>query len=532
MNRTKSFLVTVSFALALTFTLLCCASYEEFPETNFDGTSSPSSGEILYSSSSGISPSSSSVAMLINPTFTIVNNTGYTIYYFYMKQSTSHDWGSLGSSYIYDGQSRTITLSQSLPANSQYDFKIETSVSGEFKFIKYRTTISNNMTITFTAADLNDESDYPSITVQNRTGADFNGFYIKPSASADWGKSFNGISNNSSGTAKISISPSSYREFDIQMRSSNPTNTYTMTNVTITNGMVLRFTRDNADNPFIGSPIVVIENNTGYSMGYLWIKHPTSTDWGSDVMGNSLPDGQSKTITLPKSLADNNIYDIRIRQNSSSGYMFIKYRVTISDGMVLTFDADDSTDERDYPSITIQNRAGVAFNGFYIKPSVSEDWGKSLGSISNNSNGTATIPIPPSNYTVFDIQVRSTNPTNTYTMTNITITDSITLMFTRANADLPLIGNPVIVIENNTGYSMGYLWMKFPTSTNWGSDIMGNSLPDGQSKAITLSQSLSANSVYDIQVRQNSSSGFAFVKYGVTVSDGMVITFTGSDLEE
>jgi len=33
-------------------------------------------------------------------------------------------------------------------------------------------------------------------------------------------------------------------------------------------------------------------------------------------------------------------------------------------------------------------------------------------------------------------------------------------------------------------------------------------------------------------IRQNSSSGFMFTKYNVSVSEGMIVTFTTSDLEE
>jgi hypothetical protein len=91
--------------------------------------------------------------------------------------------------------------------------------------------------------------------------------------------------------------------------------------------------------------------------------------------------------------------------------------------------------------------------------------------------------------------------------------------------------NPTITIRNNTGYTLSYSYIKPSTSTNWGSDI-GPTWQDGESKTGTLSQHLSTQSVYDIRLRQNSSSGFMFTKYNVSATEGMIVTFTTSDLEQ
>jgi hypothetical protein len=196
------------------------------------------------------------------------------------------------------------------------------------------------MTITFTQNDYNDGSSFPSITVQNRSGVSFNSIHVKPSSSSDWGASFGNISNNYDKTVTIPIPPSSYTVFDIQMRSSNPTNTYTRSNVTISNGMVLTFTSADRDNPTIELPVIVILNNTGYYIYYLYIKPSTSSDWGSYDYAY-LSDGESRTVSLSQSLSANNIYDIRLYTGSSSGYNFIKTNVTVTEGMIVTFDVSD-----------------------------------------------------------------------------------------------------------------------------------------------------------------------------------------------
>jgi len=76
----------------------------------------------------------------------------------------------------------------------------------------------------------------------------------------------------------------------------------------------------------------------------------------------------------------------------------------------------------------------------------------------------------------------------------------MTLIFTSADADNPTIELPVIVIENKTGYTLNYSWIKPSTSTNWGSDI-GPSWNDGELHTVTLSQRLSTQNVYDIRLR-------------------------------
>ncbi|GBU28300.1 hypothetical protein R84B8_01858 [Treponema sp. R8-4-B8] len=468
----------------------------------------------------------------VNPTITIKNNTGYSVNGINIKKSTSTSWGDnlCGWYSLDDGTTRQFTLSQSLSANKEYDFILQSS-SGGYSFRKYKVTVSNGMTIAFTVSDINDGSDLPRITIQNRTGVAFNGCYIKPSSSSDWGGSFGEISNNSDRSVTIPIPPSSYKKFDIQTRSSNPTNTYTMSDITVSDGMVLTYTNVNSDTSLIGSPVIVIENKTSYSVSGIYIKKTTSTNWGDNLCGwYNLDDGTSRTFTLSQALSANSEYDF-VLQSSSGGYSFRKYKVTVSNGMIIPFTTNDLNDGSDLPGITIQNRTGVAFNGCYIKPSSSSDWGESFGTISNNDGRSVTIPIPPSSYTVFDLQMRSSNPTNTFTMSNITVSAGMVLTYTRANSDTPLIGSPVIVIENKTTYSISGIYIKLSSSESWGDNLCGwYNLDDGTSRTFTLSQSLSANSIYDFKL-QSSSGGYVFTKINVSVSDGMIVSFSGSDLQ-
>jgi len=89
---------------------------------------------------------------------------------------------------------------------------------------------------------------------------------------------------------------------------------------------------------------------------------------------------------------------------------------------------------------------------------------------------------------------------------------------------------PEITIKNNTGYSVYGIYIKPSTSTSWGSNLYSTSLSDGVSRTFTLSQPLSTTNVYDFKL-QSLSGGYSFIKYNVSVSEGMIVILTSSDLQ-
>jgi hypothetical protein len=282
----------------------------------------------------------------IKPTITIKNNTGYSIGGIYAKPSTeTKDWGWDLTSYwdLEDGKSGDYTLDQPLSAHKVYDIRLN---GGGYNFIKYGVTVSNKMTITFSTDDLNNMSSLPKITIQNRSGKNFDSVYIVPSAlnpsdPSDWGESFGGIGNNNDKSdINILIPPTNYTVFDIQAKSSNPTNTYTKTNVTISNGMTILFTPLDRVNSTIEDPVIVIQNSTGYNASGVYIKQSDTDDWGWDLTSYwDLNAGNSQTFSVSRSLGSQ--VDIKL---SGSGYNFIKNNVTVSDGLFLTFTTSDKVD--------------------------------------------------------------------------------------------------------------------------------------------------------------------------------------------
>jgi len=88
------------------------------------------------------------------PTITIVNRTGYTIWYVYVSSSTSNNWGDdilYSDQVLTNGQSINVILGQPLNVTNRYDIRI-IDLDGD-SYTKWNVLVSNNATITFTFDD-------------------------------------------------------------------------------------------------------------------------------------------------------------------------------------------------------------------------------------------------------------------------------------------------------------------------------------------------------------------------------------------
>ena len=88
------------------------------------------------------------------PLITIINRTGFTIWYVYVSPTTSTSWGSdilRPDQVLTNGQSINIRLGQPLNQTNRYDIRI-IDLDGD-SYTKRNVLISNNATITFTFDD-------------------------------------------------------------------------------------------------------------------------------------------------------------------------------------------------------------------------------------------------------------------------------------------------------------------------------------------------------------------------------------------
>jgi len=89
------------------------------------------------------------------PPVTIINNTGYTIYYIYISPVTSETWGTdrLASDQVLSGgHSVTLRLPFPLSAGNKYDIMLEDSEGDTYS--KYNVTVASNTRIVFTLKDM------------------------------------------------------------------------------------------------------------------------------------------------------------------------------------------------------------------------------------------------------------------------------------------------------------------------------------------------------------------------------------------
>ncbi|MCL2444235.1 MAG: caspase family protein [Treponema sp.] len=89
-----------------------------------------------------------------NVSVTIVNNTGYLVYFLYISPTSSDTWGQdmlASNQTLPTGQSVSVRLPQPLSANNRYDIQL-VDLDGD-TYTRYNELLTNNRQVTFTFAD-------------------------------------------------------------------------------------------------------------------------------------------------------------------------------------------------------------------------------------------------------------------------------------------------------------------------------------------------------------------------------------------
>jgi hypothetical protein len=88
------------------------------------------------------------------PRITIVNNTGFTVYYIYISQTATDDWEEdvLDDDVLMDGDYINVTLAYPLTVTNRYDIKLEDE-DGD-TYTRWDVLITPNARIVFTIKDL------------------------------------------------------------------------------------------------------------------------------------------------------------------------------------------------------------------------------------------------------------------------------------------------------------------------------------------------------------------------------------------
>lgn len=193
------------------------------------------------------------------PVVTIVNNTGYTVYYVYMSQVASDDWGDdlMGSEVLSDGESVDIRLAYPLNVTNKYDIKLEDE-DGD-TYTRWDVLITPDSRIVFTIGDMDIDYDYestsysstdnPIVYVLNNTGYTVYYVYMSQTASDDWGEDLMGdevLLDGESVPIRLAYPLTVTNRYDIKLEDEDG-DTYTLWDVLVSPDSTIEFTIGDLD---------------------------------------------------------------------------------------------------------------------------------------------------------------------------------------------------------------------------------------------------------------------------------------------
>jgi hypothetical protein len=193
------------------------------------------------------------------PRVTIVNNTGYTVYYMYISQSATSSWEEdvLHDSVLPNGESYRVRLLYPLNVTNRYDIRLKDS-DGD-TYTKWNVLITPDSRIVFTLSDIDirsstqtqtqTSSDLPVVTIVNNTGYMVYWVYISQTATDKWEEDVMGddvLPDGNSVRVKLLYPLNVVNRYDVRLKDSDG-DTYTKWNVLITPDSRIVFTISDLD---------------------------------------------------------------------------------------------------------------------------------------------------------------------------------------------------------------------------------------------------------------------------------------------
>ena len=190
-----------------------------------------------------------------NPAITIVNNTGYEVWYVYISQTASPTWGDdylEPTQVLRSGESATFRLPFPINVVNRYDIQL-VDLDGD-SYTQMNVLVSPNARIEFTFDDFDPENyvtfDGPPITIVNNTGYEVWFVLISPSSHDHWGRdrlaSDQVLRNGQSVTVNLPYPINEENEYDIQLIDLDE-DSYTKWNVRVSPNARIVFTFDDFD---------------------------------------------------------------------------------------------------------------------------------------------------------------------------------------------------------------------------------------------------------------------------------------------
>jgi len=453
-----------------------------------------------------------------NPRPVIIKNETGLNTYLQIRRPGTEQWGNTWLSNIEDGGERSFTIQIiNLDEQDRVDLQlIETSGHGvgySAFFTKLYQPITVNDIITFTPEDLDAES-YPPIYIKNDTEQVISQVSIRQPSATQWSTWYSGLSWVT-GETRLFVIRELVNEVDLRLSTSTSV-FFTRLNEPIIAYSTVTF--DTADKDPASFTQMTISNDTGLTISNASV----GTNWTNLFTGATLADGESRLVGIP--LISTGRADFSLW---GDGVYFVKNEQPITENGNVTFVASDISPK----AVTLHNYTGFTITSGQIRRSSTLGWSTWLSGITL-LDGESYSTIISGDY--FDSQGRAdlqlSGSNLIFTKLNQAITNEGTIIFILGDID-PVSPRP-ITIQNNTGETILYGYVRYAGALSWASLFTNTTLPHGQSQsAIIYNYLLDSQGRVDLQLRTAESGGVIFTKTYQTITANTVIIFTSDDID-
>ncbi|MDR2111209.1 MAG: hypothetical protein LBP32_07860 [Spirochaetaceae bacterium] len=194
------------------------------------------------------------------------------------------------------------------------------------------------------------------------------------------------------------------------------------------------------------------------------------------------------------------------------------------------------------PSIRITNNTGYTVYFVYVSQADSESWGDDmLGDdvLMNGDSVNITLSRPLSEVSVYDIKLEDKEG-DTYTKWDVPVSAGGQIEFTLKDIDMGDIitsdtqnnrDMPAVLIVNNTGYTVYFVYVSQTARDKWGPDQLSDSqvLRDRDTFLCYLPYPLDVVNRYDIKLEDED--GDTYTKMDVLIRANSRVVFTIADLD-
>jgi hypothetical protein len=304
-----------------------------------------------------------------------------------------------------------------------------------------------------------------TLALINQSGVEICFVYISPSSSDQWGMDWLGETET--------VMSGAQRTFDIDAGIYDLLATDCTDNVvderysvSITGAMDWTVGRGAANNAGF-----TLYNNSGVEICYVYISPSSSSEWGSDWLGNvTVPNGNYWSTRLPMDTYD-------MLAEDCNGYI-----VDEQYGVALTGNSEWSLEQYTVPTdttLTIINDTAYEIWYVYISPSSSSEWGNDwLGDDVIPAYGSYTFYVSEGTY---DLRVEDSSY-------NVMASRFEEYLTGDSDWTIYLEDEASVTLYNNSDQSVCFVYISPSSSSDWGGDWLGESeiLESGYSRSFYL----------------------------------------------